>query len=68
VIDGLYASGNTTASVMGHTYPGPGASIAPAGIFGYLGARHAASRAVAAQRPVAESSSVAEPVEARPAR
>ena len=42
VIEGLYAAGNNTASVMGHTYPGPGASIAPAGVFGYLGALHAA--------------------------
>lgn len=44
VIDGLYAAGNNTASVMGHTYPGPGASIAPAGVFGYLGALHAAQQ------------------------
>lgn len=42
VIDGLYASGNATASVMGHTYPGPGSSIAPAAIFGHLAAVHAA--------------------------
>jgi 3-oxosteroid 1-dehydrogenase len=42
VIQGLYAAGNNTASVMGHTYPGPGSTIAPAGIFGYLGALHAA--------------------------
>ncbi|MCB9819692.1 FAD-binding protein [Candidatus Nomurabacteria bacterium] len=40
-IIGLYASGNNTASVMGHTYPGAGSTIAPAGIFGYLGALHA---------------------------
>lgn len=45
VIKGLYASGNNTASVMGRTYPGPGASIAPAGVFGYLGALHAAQQA-----------------------
>lgn len=45
VIAGLYAAGNTTASVMGHTYPGPGASIAPAGVFGYLGALHASQQA-----------------------
>lgn len=43
-IFGLYAAGNTTASVMGHTYPGPGSTIAPAVIFGYLGARHAAEQ------------------------
>lgn len=41
VINGLYASGNNTASVMGHTYPGPGSTIAPAGVFGFLGALHA---------------------------
>lgn len=41
VIEGLYAAGNNTASVMGHTYPGPGSTIAPAGVFGYLGALHA---------------------------
>lgn len=41
-IHGLYAAGNTTASVMGHTYPGPGSTIGPAAVFGYLAARHAA--------------------------
>lgn len=44
VIPGLYAAGNTTASVMGRTYPGPGSTIAPAMIFGYRAARHLASR------------------------
>jgi len=43
-IEGLYAAGNSTASVMGRTYPGPGATIAPAVVFGYLGAQHAARR------------------------
>lgn len=45
VIEGLYAAGNNTASVMGHTYPGPGSTIGPAGIFGYLGALHASQQA-----------------------
>lgn len=45
VIAGLYAAGNNTASLMGHTYPGPGASIAPAGVFGYIGALHASQQA-----------------------
>jgi len=45
VISGLYAAGNNTASLMGHTYPGPGASIAPAGVFGYIGALHASQQA-----------------------
>jgi 3-oxosteroid 1-dehydrogenase len=44
VIDGLYATGNTTATVMGRTYPGAGASIANTMVFGYVAARHAAGR------------------------
>ncbi|MEO7079034.1 MAG: 3-oxosteroid 1-dehydrogenase, partial [Rhodococcus sp. (in: high G+C Gram-positive bacteria)] len=36
VIDGLYAIGNASAPVMGHTYAGPGATIGPAMTFGYL--------------------------------
>lgn len=39
VIEGLYATGNTTASVMGRTYPGAGASIASSMVFGYVAAR-----------------------------
>jgi 3-oxosteroid 1-dehydrogenase len=45
VIEGLYAAGNNTASIMGHTYPGPGSTIAPAGVFGYIGALHASQQA-----------------------
>ncbi|KZS72294.1 3-ketosteroid-delta-1-dehydrogenase [Mycobacterium kansasii] len=41
VIEGLYATGNTTATVMGRTYPGAGASIASSMVFGYVAARHA---------------------------
>jgi 3-oxosteroid 1-dehydrogenase len=36
VIPGLYATGNCTASVMGRTYPGAGASIAASFVFGYI--------------------------------
>lgn len=42
VIGGLYATGNMTATVMGRTYPGAGASIASTMVFGYVAARHAA--------------------------
>lgn len=42
VIGGLYAAGNVAAPVMGHTYAGPGATIGPAMVFGYLAASDAA--------------------------
>ncbi len=42
-IDGLYAAGNITATVMGRHYLGPGASIANGMVFGYLAALHATS-------------------------
>ncbi|MFZ2512360.1 MAG: 3-oxosteroid 1-dehydrogenase [Gordonia sp. (in: high G+C Gram-positive bacteria)] len=45
VIDGLYAAGNTSAPVMGHTYAGPGATIGPAVVFGYLAALDAVAKA-----------------------
>lgn len=45
VIGGLYATGNTSASVMGNEYAGPGATIGPSIVFGYIAARHAAGRA-----------------------
>ncbi|MBX9921942.1 MAG: 3-oxosteroid 1-dehydrogenase [Mycolicibacterium frederiksbergense] len=38
VIEGLYAAGNVSSPVMGHTYPGPGGTIGPAMTFGYLAA------------------------------
>lgn len=36
VIEGLYATGNNMASVMGHTYPGPGSTLGPTTTFGYI--------------------------------
>lgn len=38
MIDGLHAAGNTSSPVMGNTYVGPGATIGPAMVFGYLAA------------------------------
>jgi 3-oxosteroid 1-dehydrogenase len=51
VIDGLYAAGNVSSPVMGHTYAGPGATIGPAITFGYLAALHIAERARSAPVP-----------------
>jgi len=41
-IPGLYATGKMSATVMGRTYPGAGASIANTTVFGCVAARHAA--------------------------
>ncbi len=38
VLTGLYAAGNVSATVMGHTYAGPGATIGHAMTFGYIAA------------------------------
>ena len=43
VISGLYATGTTTAAVMGRSYPGAGCSIGPAFTWGYVAAKHAAN-------------------------
>jgi 3-oxosteroid 1-dehydrogenase len=40
VIEGLFAAGNCSASVMGRTYPGPGSTLGPAMVFGFIGGRH----------------------------
>jgi 3-oxosteroid 1-dehydrogenase len=42
VIEGLYATGISTASVMGRIYPGAGSSVGPSFVFGYVAAKHAA--------------------------
>jgi len=46
VIAGLYATGNSTASVMGHGYPGAGASIAASFVFGWVAAHHASGKTI----------------------
>jgi 3-oxosteroid 1-dehydrogenase len=46
-ISGLYAAGNVSAAVMGRTYAGPGATIGPAIVFGYLAAQDIARSTVA---------------------
>jgi 3-oxosteroid 1-dehydrogenase len=40
-IPGLYATGVSTASVMGRAYPGAGASVGPSFVWGYVAANHA---------------------------
>jgi 3-oxosteroid 1-dehydrogenase len=42
-IVGLYATGNSTAALVGRSYPGAGASIGASMVFGYVAARHAAA-------------------------
>ena len=45
VIDGLYAAGNTAASVLGAIYGGGGSCIGPSVTFGYIAGRHLADKA-----------------------
>jgi 3-oxosteroid 1-dehydrogenase len=40
-IPGLYATGNSAASVAGHVYPGPGTPLGSGMVFGYRAVRHA---------------------------
>ena len=49
VIEGLYATGTTTAAVMGRAYPGAGCSIGPSFTWGYVAAKHAAGKVADSQ-------------------
>jgi succinate dehydrogenase/fumarate reductase flavoprotein subunit len=44
-IAGLYACGNDMSSIMNGGYPGPGITLGPALVFGYLAGRHLAGGA-----------------------
>jgi len=43
-IEGLYAAGNASASPFGRTYPGGGATLSAAAVFGHIAGEHAAAR------------------------
>jgi succinate dehydrogenase/fumarate reductase flavoprotein subunit len=45
-IPGLYACGNDMNSIMGGAYPGPGITLGPALVFGWLAARHMAANPI----------------------
>ncbi|HKB54689.1 MAG TPA: FAD-binding protein, partial [Ramlibacter sp.] len=47
-IAGLYACGNDMHSVMNSSYPGPGITLGPALVFGYIAAMHACGGAAGA--------------------
>lgn len=51
VIPGLYATGTSTASVMGRAAPGAGASIGPSFTWGYVAAKHAARADGKSEKP-----------------
>jgi 3-oxosteroid 1-dehydrogenase len=46
VIQGLYAAGNASAAVMGHSYAGAGATLGPAMTFGFIAGRDMADFAM----------------------
>jgi 3-oxosteroid 1-dehydrogenase len=49
VIEGLYAAGANSATMMGRVYPGAGATLGPGAVFGYIAGMHAASQVATAE-------------------
>lgn len=58
-IEGLFAIGNTSASVMGDSYPGAGSTIGPAMTFGFIAADTLADATVAQGQSRQESAAAA---------
>ncbi|QYA99774.1 FAD-binding protein (plasmid) [Rhodococcus sp. USK10] len=59
-IRGLYATGNTTASVMGYSYAGAGATLSPTMTFGFVAANDIANEVTIAACSAAESVATSE--------
>jgi succinate dehydrogenase/fumarate reductase flavoprotein subunit len=57
VIEGLYASGNDMASIMGGNYPGGGITLGPALTFGYIAGMHMAAQTTAKSNAPARAAS-----------
>lgn len=51
-IEGLYASGNCSASIMGETYPGPGATIGPGMTLSYIATTYMANAVTKIEEPL----------------
>jgi 3-oxosteroid 1-dehydrogenase len=45
IIDGLYAAGNTSSSVLGATYPGGGGCVGPSMVTGFWAGKHLGAKA-----------------------
>jgi 3-oxosteroid 1-dehydrogenase len=59
-IPGLYATGNSTASVMGRAYPGGGACVGPSFLWGFVAAKHAMRTSVSGTNPADTANRVRE--------
>ncbi|MBB4380639.1 FAD binding domain-containing protein [Bradyrhizobium sp. Rc3b] len=57
-IAGLYACGNDMGSIMNGNYPGPGITLGPALVFGYIAGRHLAEGSVTRETAAGVSASV----------